>query len=392
MTASEASHDAKTACALRLEATTWPLLAVARVRAPGSRDLQEPSVRGVVFSGWKSFPTLEELAVPEPGAGEVLLKVAGAGACHSDVALFDKFESDTSAGLVTPPFVLGHETSGWVEALGPGVKGVEIGSAHLVYGPIGCGHCRACSRGQDTYCERPGDVGYLATGLGRDGGMAEYLTAPVRNLVPLGDADPIAAAPLADAGLTPYHAIKMALPGLAGGGKHALVIGLGGLGLVGVQILSAITGATVIAVDLKPTAIARAREFGAVTIEGGGDDQAAQVRELTGGRGVDAVFDFVGATSTIELAQATVVIGGAMQIVGIAGGPVQWSFFTNPYEATITNSYWGTIEDLYEVVALYRAGQIKPDIERFSLDQALEAYRRLRDGELDARGVVVPHP
>jgi propanol-preferring alcohol dehydrogenase len=81
-----------------------------------------------------------------------------------------------------------------------------------------------------------------------------------------------------------------------------------------------------------------------------------------------------------------------MQIVGIAGGTVQWSFFTNPYEATLTNSYWGTKEDLHEVVDLYRAGQIAPDIERFTLDTALEAYRRLRDGALDARAVVVPHP
>ncbi|HZX42208.1 MAG TPA: alcohol dehydrogenase catalytic domain-containing protein, partial [Myxococcaceae bacterium] len=168
-------------------------------------------MRALVFTDWKAFPTLEEIDVPEPGPGEVLLKVAGAGACHSDVAIFDEFESDIT-GFMPPPFVLGHETSGWVEALGPGVRGLEVGAPYLVYGPIGCGHCPACSRGQDTYCAHPGDVGYLATGLGRDGGMAEYMTVPLRNLVALGDADPVAAAPLADAGLTPYHAIKMALP------------------------------------------------------------------------------------------------------------------------------------------------------------------------------------
>jgi len=346
-------------------------------------------MRAVLFSDWKKFPTLEEIDVPVPGPGEVLLKVAGAGACHSDVAVFDEFESDIT-GFMTPPFVLGHETSGWIEAVGPGVRGVDIGAPYLVYGPIGCGHCPACSRGQDTYCEHPGDLGYLATGLGRHGGMAEYMTVPLRNLVALGDADPVAAAPLADAGLTPYHAIKMALPRLAGGGKHAVVIGLGGLGLVAVQILRAITGAQVIATDLKPRAMARAREFGAVTVDSG-PDQVDQIRDLTKGRGADAVFDFVGAGSTIELAQATVAQRGAMQIVGIAGGMAQWNFFTNPYEATLTNSYWGTIEDLHEVVALYGAGQIAPDIERFTLDDALEAYRRLRDGELDARAVVVPH-
>ncbi|HET9077400.1 MAG TPA: NAD(P)-dependent alcohol dehydrogenase [Acidimicrobiales bacterium] len=347
-------------------------------------------MRAVMFRGWKTFPTIEEIDVPEPGPGEVLLKVAGAGACHSDVAIFHEFDADLDQGLMSPPFVLGHENSGWVEALGPGVRGLEIGAPHLVYGPVGCGHCRACSRGQDTYCERPAEVGYLGIGLGRNGGMAEYMTVPVRNLVPLGDADPVAAAPLADAGLTPYHAVKMALPRLAGGGRHALVIGLGGLGLVGVQILRAITGANVIATDLKPQAMARARDLGAVTVEGG-PGQADQIRALTGGRGVDAVFDFVGAGATIALAQAAVAQQGAMQIVGIGGGTAQWSFFTNPYEATLTNSYWGTIEDLHEVVDLYRAGLIVPDVERFTMDDALEAYRRLRDGELDARAVVVPH-
>ena len=346
-------------------------------------------MRAVMFQGFKTFPELVEVDVPEPGPGEVLLKVAGAGACHSDVGLFAEFPEDPT-GLMKAPFVLGHETSGWVERLGPGVRGVEVGSAQLVYGPIGCGRCKACSRGQDTYCEHPDDVGYLATGLGRDGGMAEYLTAPARNLVPLGDADPVAAAPLADAGLTPYHAVKMALPKLAGGGKHALVIGLGGLGLVGVQILKALTGAQVIATDLKPAAMARARELGATVVEGG-PDQVDEIRALTGGRGVDAVFDYVGTTPTIALAQATVAMRGAIQVVGIGGGTAEWSFFTNPYEATLTNSYWGTIEDLHEVVELYAAGLIAPDIERYSLDDALEAYRKLRDGELDARAVVVPH-
>lgn len=188
---------------------------------------------------------------------------------------------------------------------------------------------------------------------------------------------------------TSYHAIKLALRKLAGGGKHALVMGLGGLGLIAVQILKAITGAQVIATDLKPEAMKRASEFGAVTVDGGAD-QADQIRALTGGRGVGAAFDFVRAGPTIALAQATVALRRAIHVVGIAGGTAQWSFFANPYEATLTNSYWGTIEDLHDVVELYRAGQIISDVERFDMDGALEAYRRLRDGELDARAVVVP--
>jgi propanol-preferring alcohol dehydrogenase len=255
---------------------------------------------------------------------------------------------------------------------------------------VGCQHCRACSRGQDTYCENAATNPYMGIGLGRDGGMADYVTVPARNLVPLGDADPIDAAPLSDAGLTPYHAIKLALPNLAGGGRYALVIGLGGLGQLGVQILTALTGATVIATDMKEDAMAKAEAAGAITVPSG-PDQVARIREITGGKGVDAAFDFVGAAGTVKVAMESMAVKGRRTIVGIAGGSFEWSFFTNPYEATLTNTYWGTIEELHEVVDMYRAGQITPEVERYSLEDGLEAYRKLQAGELSARAVVVPH-
>ena len=341
------------------------------------------------FTNWKTFPTIEEVPRPKPGPGEVLLKIAGAGACHSDVAIYDQFDESMGEQLA-PTYTLGHENSGWVEELGEGVSGINIGDAYLSYGPIGCGQCPACSRGQDTYCYNAATQPYLATGLGRDGGMAEYMTVPARNLVPLGDSDPVAAAPLADAGLTPYHAIKLALPKLQGGGKSALVIGLGGLGQLAVQILTAITGATVYATDMKPEAIAEAERSGAVGVAGG-DDQAAKIRELTGGQGVDAVFDFVGVTPTIQLSQETVRRQGRITIVGVAGQPTSWDFYSNPYEAELTNTYWGTIEELYEVVALYRDGKLAPQVTTYSLDNALDAYRDLQAGKLSGRAVVTPH-
>jgi propanol-preferring alcohol dehydrogenase len=220
--------------------------------------------------------------------------------------------------------------------------------------------------------------------------MAEYVVVPARNLVPLGDADPIPAAPLTDAALTPYHAIKNALPHLGGGGRYALVIGLGGLGQIAVQILTALTGATVIATDLKQDAIESARASGAVTVPSG-DTQVEAIREITEGRGVDAAFDFVGTAATIKAAQASIAQRGRITIVGLANGVTDWSFFSMPFESLLTNTYWGTIDDLYEVVRMYSAGQIRPDIEQFSIDDALEAYRRLEAGELSGRAVVVPH-
>lgn len=347
-------------------------------------------MRAVVFEQFRTPPVLIDRDRPRPGPGEVLLKVAGAGACHSDVAVYHDFDEASAPPQLKPSYVLGHENSGWVEELGEGVTGLAKGDAYLVYGPIGCGRCPACSRGQDTYCYNVADMPYLAAGLGRDGGMAEYMTVPARNLVPLGDADPFAAAPLSDAGLTPYHAIKLSLPKLAGGGKSALVIGLGGLGLVAVQILGALTGATVIATDMKTEAMARAEEFGAVTVPGG-DGQAERIRELTGGQGVSAVFDFVGVAPTIALAMGVVARQGRVTIVGIAGGVYEWSFFAAPYEVDLTSTYWGTIEELHEVAALYRAGKIAPDVEYFAMDDALEAYRRLEAGEISGRAVVTPH-
>lgn len=350
-------------------------------------------MQAVVFEDWQTFPSLLDVDRPEPGPGEVLIKVAGAGACHSDVAIYKEF-TEGAPGALPPSFVLGHENAGWVEQLGPGVtggeNGIRVGGAYLVYGPVGCQHCRMCSRGQDTYCENAASMPYLGLGLGRDGGMAGYVVAPARNLVPLGDADPVAAAPLSDAGLTPYHAIKNSLPNLAGGGRYALVIGLGGLGQVAVQILTALTGATVIATDLKAEAMERAEADGAVTVPGG-DDQMEAIRDITNGRGVDAAFDFVGATPTIKTAQASMGQGGRLTVVGIANGVTEWSFFGTPYESTITNTYWGSIDDLYEVVDMYRAGQIRPQIERYPMEDALEAYRRLEAGEVSGRAVVVPH-
>lgn len=347
-------------------------------------------MKAVVHTGYKTFPSLKDVDKPTPGPGEVLLKVAGAGACHSDVAIFDEFEEGLNPQM-DPEFILGHESTGWAEELGEGVEGINVGDAYLLYGPVGCGVCRACTRGQDTYCTNAREMDYAGLGLGLHGGMAEYIVAPARNLIPLGDADPIAAAPLADAGLTPYHAIKLALPHLNGGGKYALVIGLGGLGLVGVQILQALTGATIIATDMKEDAMAEAEKLGALTVPGG-EGQVEKIRELTGGKGVDAAFDFVGIGATVTTAMESAAVQGRVTVVGIGNQtPYEWAFLSTPYECELVSTYWGTIEELHEVVDMFKAGQITPQITTYSMDQALEAYQLLVDGKISGRAVVVPH-
>ncbi|WP_297316967.1 NAD(P)-dependent alcohol dehydrogenase [Bifidobacterium indicum] len=346
-------------------------------------------MKAVVFEEYNTFPVLKDMPKPQPGSGEVTLKVAGAGCCHSDVSVFQEYTPETGTHT-KPPFILGHETTGWVDELGPDVQGIKKGDAYLVYGPTGCGHCPHCVAGQENYCSSAATNESLALGLGRNGGMAEYMTVPVRNLVPLGDADPIGAAPLADAALTPYHAIKASMPHLGGGGKYALVIGLGGLGQIAIQILHALTGATIIATDTKPEALAKAEAKGAITVPSD-ENELKEIRKITHGEGVNAAFDFVGIAPTIAAAQAAGAAGSRVTVVGIAGGKAEYDWYSKPWEQELMGVYWGSIPELYDVANMYRNGQIQTEIETYSMDDALVAYHNLVDNKLSARAVVLPN-
>src|SRR6202047_4326484 len=197
------------------------------------------------LTGWQKPPELREVPVPEPGPGQVLLKIGGAGACHSDLHLMEAPEGPKPFKI---PFTLGHENAGWVEKLGSGATGFAVGDPVIVYGPWGCGICANCRVGMENYCEDSAQA--IPGGLGRDGGMANYMVVPsTRFLLPLGKLDPRDAAPLTDAALTSYHAVKRSIH-LLGPGSTAVVIGTGGLGQMAIQVLKALNGATkIIAVD-----------------------------------------------------------------------------------------------------------------------------------------------
>jgi propanol-preferring alcohol dehydrogenase len=346
-------------------------------------------MRALRMIDWKHDAELREVPDPEPGPGEVLVRVGGAGACHSDLHLLHDFEQ----GMVPwgPPFTLGHENAGWVEALGPGTAGVEVGEPVAVYGPWGCGRCHRCVRGMENYCANVTRLDVAGGGLGADGGMAPYMLVPhTRYLVPLGDLDPVEAAPLTDAGLTPYHAVARSLH-LLGPGSHAVVIGLGGLGHMAVQILRALTPATVIAVDLDEDATRLALDLGAHHgVQAGTDAAAGEILDATGGSGADLVLDIVGADRTMALGAAVGRTLGHLTIVGIGGGTLPVGFFSVPYELSVATTYWGSIPELQDVIALARAGHVRAHVTRFSLDDAPEAYARLREGTLRGRAVIVP--
>lgn len=343
-------------------------------------------MRALRMVGFDREPELMEIPEPTPGPGEVVIRVGGAGACHSDLHIL--YELDASS-VWQLPMTLGHESAGWVHALGSGVKGFTEGDPIAVYGAWGCGLCPRCMVGMENYCERPSVIG--GGGLGCDGGMADYLLVPhQRHLVPLPQGlDPAVAAPLTDAGLTPYHAIRRSWPKLTPDATCVL-IGVGGLGHVAVQIARATTAAQVIAVDVKPEALELARKVGAHHAVLSNDTAGAAIRELTGGRGADVVIDFVGATATLDLARSVARNMGDVTIVGIGAGEVPLSFFSQPYEVNIATTYWGSRPELVELLTLAASGQVGTERTLYSLDNAAVAYRDLHDGTVTGRAVVVP--
>jgi propanol-preferring alcohol dehydrogenase len=245
----------------------------------------------------------------------------------------------------------------------------------------------------ETYCENPtaAPVPMGGGGLGLDGGMAEFMLVPsARHLIPLPDGlDPIAAAPLTDAGLTPYHAVRRSWPKLTPNAT-AVVIGVGGLGHLAIQILKATTAARVIAVDTRDQALALAADCGADLTITAGPQAAAEIRAATEGQGADVVLDFVGSETTLALGAAATRLLGDLTIVGIAGGTLPVSFSGVPYEVSIQTTYWGFRSELIEVLGLGARGLIRPKITTFDLDTAMDAYRRMESGRLEGRAVVVP--
>ncbi|HEX7100033.1 MAG TPA: NAD(P)-dependent alcohol dehydrogenase [Acidimicrobiia bacterium] len=348
-------------------------------------------MKALRLQAWKTRPELVDVPDPEPGPGEVVVAIGGAGACHSDIHLMDEFEEGTLPW--NPPFTLGHENAGWVHALGEGVTDLEVGQPVAVYGPWGCGTCARCRLGIEIYCENleaapvPGGGG----GLGLDGGMAEYMWVPhSRLLLPLPEGlEPRKAAPLTDAGLTPYHAIRRSLPKLTPEAT-AVVIGVGGLGHMAVQILRAVTGARIIAVDTRESALKLAEAHGADLTFLSGESTAEEIRQATGGRGADVILDFVGVDATLAMGAAAARQMGDLTIVGIGGGTLPVSFFSVPYEVSIQTTYWGTRTELAEVLTLAARGLISSQTTEFPLSRAIEAYDALRAGEVEGRAVIVP--
>jgi len=321
---------------------------------------------------------------PWPAPDEVLLRVIAAGVCRTDLTLL-------RSGASTLPVTLGHEIVGEVVEVGSAIRGRSAGATVAVYELIGCGECAACRRGEDNLCR---EVPPAVPGITRDGGMAEFVVVPARNLVDLGAVDPVAAAPLTDAGMTALHAVERGGAWLSEDAA-AVVIGIGGLGHLAVQFVAASTQARVIAVDVDGPRLELAAQLGAAHGVRSGEGASGRILEANGGRQVDVAFDFVGSQESLDLAAQVTGRGGAIVVTGGGGGRLcitaaMGAGRVPEREVTMIHTFGGTRGDLSQALALAEAGQVQSHVETFRLEDAGRAIAALEAGRVLGRAVIVP--
>jgi alcohol dehydrogenase, propanol-preferring len=331
--------------------------------------------------GWGRALELAEVPVPNPRGREVLVEVRAVGLCHSDLFVMTCAEGTLPYDL---PLTLGHEVAGRVVAVGADADHALVGRDGVVHGVWSCGECHNCRRGQDNHCVALD--GRVGCGLGRDGGLADYVLLPDQRHFVVAEGVPATVlAPLADAGLTAYHAIRTQRDALTGE-CTALVIGVGGLGHLAVQILRATTTARVVAVDPRPEARALATELGA-------HHTGASVDEAVAGAGADVVLDFVGSDQTMAAGASVLLPGGRLVVVGGARGSLLvGKGLTLPLGWEVSAPFWGTRADLVAVVELAQRGVLHPVVEAVPFGEVTRSYERLHDGAVTGRLVVVPEP
>jgi len=343
------------------------------------------TMRALRLLAWGAPPELVEVPVPEPHGSELLLRVDAAGLCHSDLHIMD---APAGALPYELPFTLGHEVVGTVVATGDEVEAGWLGRRAAVHGVWSCGRCRQCHRGRENYCFAL--TGPIGGGIGRDGGLADYMLVPApRHLVPADGIDPVTVAPLTDAGLTAQHALdshRELLPGAT-----VVVIGVGGLGHLALQLLAGHDPACVVAVEPRTAGRQLAMKLGADAVVPAVADASAWLDGCGGGHGADLVLDFVGTQDTMADGAELLAPGGRLVVVGSAGGRLEVGKSARLERGWgVSAPFWGTCRDLAAVVGLAEAGRIRAEVETYRLGEALAAYDCLRAGRVHGRAVVVP--
>ena len=327
--------------------------------------------------------------VPDPiieKSSDVIVRIGGAGVCRTDLHIIEGVWRDSQDGdgkLL--PLIMGHENAGWVEDVGSEVQGLKKGVPVIVHPKITGGTCIACRRGHDMH----GEDGAFP-GVSCDGGYAEALKTSVRNIVKLPQTlIPKEVAAYADAGLTAYRAAKKASRHLLPGQK-CVVIGSGGLGHIGIQVLRSMCAADIIVVDPSDLSLSLAESCGADALVKADGNEVQKVLELTNGRGAEAVLDFVAERGTTAKGLAMTRDMGSYYVIGYGEDINVSAFEMITTEKNIIGNLVGTWAELTELMELANRGHVHLATQEFSLENANEALQALNGGKVKGRAVLVP--
>jgi NAD+-dependent secondary alcohol dehydrogenase Adh1 len=341
-------------------------------------------VKAVQVIGYHQNLRMTEVPEPEvSGPFDVVVKIGGAGVCRTDIHILEGQWAEKSG--VTLPYTIGHENAGWVHAVGSAVTNVAVGDKVIVHPLITCGLCPACRAGDDVHCEQSS-----FPGIDTAGGYAEYLRTSARSVVRIDDSlEPADVAALADAGLTAYHAAAKAARRLRPG-HRCVVIGAGGLGHIGVQVLRALTAAEIVVVDRNPDAVKLAGEIGAhhgIVADG---SHVEAVLELTGGNGAETVVDFVGEGGATRDGVRMLRRAGDYHVVGYGENIDVPTIDIISTEINFIGNLVGSYNDLSELMVLAAQGHVRLHTEKYALDDFQSALDDLGAGRVRGRAILVP--
>jgi NAD+-dependent secondary alcohol dehydrogenase Adh1 len=342
------------------------------------------TMRAVQVTGYHQNMQLAEVPIPTPtGPFDVVVKIGGAGVCRTDLHILEGQWAEKSQ--VQLPYTIGHENAGWVHAIGSAVTNVREGDTVIVHPLITCGLCRACRSGDDVHCEASS-----FPGIDTNGGYADYLKTSARSVVKIDEAlEPADVAALADAGLTAYHAAAKAARRLTPRDR-CVIIGAGGLGHIGIQVLKALSPAELIVVDHNPEAVKLAVSIGAhhgVVADG---THVEQVLGLTGGNGAEAVIDFVGEGGSTSEGVRMLHRAGDYHVVGYGENINVPTIDIISTEINFIGNLVGSYNDLCDLMALAARGAVTLHTAKYRLDDFQSAIDDLDAGNVRGRAILIP--
>ena len=341
-------------------------------------------MKAVQVVGYHTKLQLTEIPEPEvEGPFDVIVRIGGAGVCRTDIHILEgQWEEKSGVEL---PYTIGHENAGWVHAVGEAVTNVAVGDKVILHPLITCGQCRACRSGDDVHCENS-----AFPGIDTNGGYAEFLRTTARSVVRIDDSlEPADVAALADAGLTAYHAVAKAAKVLRPG-DTCVMIGAGGLGHIGIQVLKAISAATLVVVDRNPDAVKLAAEIGADHAIVADGTHVQQVLDLTGGNGAEAVVDFVGEGGATEEGVAMLRRAGSYYVVGYGENIDVPTIDIISTEINFIGNLVGSYNDLQDLMVLAAQGKVGLHTTKYSLGDFQRAIDDLDAGRVRGRAILVP--